>query len=106
MTTNSFTPLPAPVDAWSAMPSATPQLTLGSGDAHPMYERLLSDVQNGYDASKYEVAKHLHHRASGSLSTLQMLDLQADMINFSVRVQFTTNVAEKISHAIDNLTQK
>jgi hypothetical protein len=67
---------------------------------------LLNDVQDGYDASKLEVTKHLHHRASGSLSTLQMLDLQADMINFNVRVQFVTNVAEKISHAIDNLTQK
>ncbi|RAS21533.1 acyl carrier protein [Paraburkholderia bryophila] len=97
-----ITTLPAPAGASVPMSPAEP----GAGGPGALMERLLAHAQDAQDLSVQQLSVDLGRLASGRVSTVDLLRLQADMGAFAVRVQMTVRVADQIGSAIQTLSQR
>ena len=97
-----ITTLPAPAGASVPMSPAEP----GGSDPGALMERLLAHAQNAQDLSVQQLSVDLGQLASGRVSTVDLLRLQADMGAFTVRVQMTVRIADQIGSAIQTLSQR
>jgi hypothetical protein len=100
------TAIPAQADAWSPMSPSAPRLIDGAGDGSTVLERMLNSMQDGYDASTRRVTTELDRLDADSVSTVDMLRLQAHVGAVTVQVEMMKSVADELGRAIQTLTQR
>jgi len=88
------------------MSPAAPRVIDDSGAGSTVLERLLNGVQDGYDASTRRVTTDLDRLDADSVSTVDMLRLQAHVGAVTVQVEMMKSVADELGRAIQTLTQR